>query len=77
MGIGESIAVSLAEHGVNLALVSRSKVSNCILFITSSCALISLIGAGQARDSTKQYHLQVPKRQGWSLRGGSSTSARR
>lgn len=26
MGIGEAIAVALAEQGVNLALVSRSKV---------------------------------------------------
>lgn len=28
MGIGEAIAVALAEHGVNLALISRSKVSS-------------------------------------------------
>lgn len=26
MGIGEAIALALAEHGVNIALVSRSKV---------------------------------------------------
>jgi len=39
MGIGEAIAVALAEQGVNLALVSRSKVSLPIVLITSARAL--------------------------------------